>query len=83
MLPDQPQALHHVWYTRRSASQYSTEIPSAPEVKAGTMWVNCFFVRDLGAPFGSYRESGIGREGGDYSYEFFTESKVVVMKLGS
>jgi len=53
----------------------------AREVKAGTMWVNCFFVRDLRAPFGGYGDSGIGREGGDYSYEFFTESKAVVMKL--
>ena len=53
----------------------------AREVRAGTMWVNCFFVRDLRAPFGGYGDSGIGREGGDYSYEFFTESKAVVMKL--
>ena len=55
----------------------------AREVRAGTMWVNCFFVRDLRAPFGGYGDSGIGREGGDYSYEFFTESKAVVMKLDS
>ncbi len=53
----------------------------AREVKTGTMWVNCFFVRDLRAPFGGYKESGLGREGGEYSYEFFTESKAVVMKL--
>ncbi len=53
----------------------------AREVKAGTMWVNCFFVRDLRAPFGGYKESGMGREGGAYSYEFFTESKAVVMKF--
>ncbi len=50
-------------------------------VKTGTMWVNCFFVRDLRAPFGGYKESGMGREGGDYSYEFFTEAKAVVMKF--
>ena len=54
----------------------------AREVRAGTMWVNCFFVRDLRAPFGGYGDSGIGREGGEYSYEFFTESKAVVLKLG-
>ncbi len=54
----------------------------AREVRTGTMWVNCFFVRDLRAPFGGYKDSGLGREGGDYSYEFFTESKAVVMKLG-
>lgn len=53
----------------------------AREVKTGTMWVNCFFVRDLRAPFGGYRDSGLGREGGDHSYEFFTEAKAVVMKL--
>jgi aminomuconate-semialdehyde/2-hydroxymuconate-6-semialdehyde dehydrogenase len=50
-------------------------------VRTGTMWVNCFFVRDLRNPFGGYKDSGMGREGGDYSYEFFTESKAVVMKL--
>ena len=55
----------------------------AREVKAGTMWVNCFFVRDLRAPFGGYKDSGLGREGGEYSYEFFTESKAVVLKLDS
>jgi aminomuconate-semialdehyde/2-hydroxymuconate-6-semialdehyde dehydrogenase len=54
----------------------------AREVRTGTMWVNCFFVRDLRAPFGGYKDSGVGREGGDHSYEFFTESKAVVMKLG-
>ena len=53
----------------------------AHEVKTGTMWVNCFFVRDLRAPFGGYKESGMGREGGAYSHEFFTESKAVVMKF--
>lgn len=53
----------------------------AREVKTGTMWVNCFFVRDLRAPFGGYKDSGMGREGGNYSYEFFTEAKSVVMKL--
>ncbi len=53
----------------------------AREVRTGTMWVNCFFVRDLRAPFGGYKDSGMGREGGDYSYDFFTESKAVVLKL--
>ena len=33
-------------------------------LSAGTVWVNCFFVRDLGAPFGGNGQSGIGREGG-------------------
>ena len=33
-------------------------------VRAGTIWVNCWFVRDLRAPFGGFKKSGIGREGG-------------------
>ncbi len=41
----------------------------------GTVWVNCFFVRDLGAPFGGSRRSGIGREGGRYSFEFYCDIK--------
>ncbi len=53
----------------------------AREVRTGTVWINCFFVRDLRAPFGGYGDSGLGREGGEYSHEFFTESKAVVMKL--
>jgi aminomuconate-semialdehyde/2-hydroxymuconate-6-semialdehyde dehydrogenase len=53
----------------------------ARQVRTGTMWVNCFFVRDLRAPFGGYKDSGLGREGGDHSREFFTEAKAVVMKL--
>jgi aminomuconate-semialdehyde/2-hydroxymuconate-6-semialdehyde dehydrogenase len=53
----------------------------AGRLRAGTIWVNCFFVRDLRAPFGGYRDSGIGREGGKYSREFFTEAKAVVMEI--
>ncbi len=53
----------------------------ARNLRTGTVWVNCFFVRDLRLPFGGYKESGMGREGGEYSYEFFTESKAVVMKF--
>jgi aminomuconate-semialdehyde/2-hydroxymuconate-6-semialdehyde dehydrogenase len=53
----------------------------AAKLRAGTVWVNCFFVRDLRAPFGGYADSGIGREGGSYSREFFTEAKAVVMQL--
>ncbi len=47
---------------------------------AGTVWVNCFFVRDLRAPFGGVGWSGVGREGGTFSREFFTEPKAVVMQ---
>jgi aminomuconate-semialdehyde/2-hydroxymuconate-6-semialdehyde dehydrogenase len=50
-------------------------------LRAGTVWVNCFFVRDLRAPFGGVGDSGIGREGGTFSREFFTEPKAVVMEV--
>ncbi len=45
---------------------------------AGTVWVNCFFVRDLDAPFGGSRNSGIGREGGRWSFDFYADVKNVV-----
>jgi aminomuconate-semialdehyde/2-hydroxymuconate-6-semialdehyde dehydrogenase len=44
---------------------------------AGTVWVNCFFVRDLSAPFGGSRNSGIGREGGTWSFDFYADVKNV------
>ena len=53
----------------------------AREVRTGMMWVNCFFVRDLRAPFGGVKDSGLGREGGAYSEEFFTESKAVILQF--
>ena len=55
----------------------------AREVRTGTMWVNCFFVRDLRAPFGGMKDSGVGREGGLHSEEFFTEAKAVVLQFPS
>ncbi|MFK8850982.1 aldehyde dehydrogenase [Streptomyces sp. Ac-502] len=45
---------------------------------AGTVWVNCFFVRDLAAPFGGSRASGLGREGGDWSFDFYCDVKNTV-----
>ncbi len=45
---------------------------------AGTIWVNCFFVRDLGAPFGGSKKSGIGREGGIWSFDFYADVKNTV-----
>ena len=50
-------------------------------LRAGTVWVNCFFVRDLRAPFGGMGDSGVGREGGTFSREFFTEPQAIVMQL--
>jgi aminomuconate-semialdehyde/2-hydroxymuconate-6-semialdehyde dehydrogenase len=51
----------------------------AGAVDAGTVWVNDFFIRDLRVPFGGMKHSGIGREGGIYSREFFTEAKNVCL----
>jgi aminomuconate-semialdehyde/2-hydroxymuconate-6-semialdehyde dehydrogenase len=48
--------------------------------RTGTVWVNCFFERDLRLPFGGERASGMGREGGHYSREFFTEPRAVMIK---
>jgi aminomuconate-semialdehyde/2-hydroxymuconate-6-semialdehyde dehydrogenase len=52
-------------------------------VRTGTMWVNCFYIRDLRAPFGGMKDSGVGREGGLHSEEFFTEAKTVVIQFPS
>ena len=49
---------------------------------AGTVWVNCFFVRDLDAPFGGSRNSGMGREGGVWSFDFYADVKNTVVAPG-
>jgi acyl-CoA reductase-like NAD-dependent aldehyde dehydrogenase len=55
----------------------------AAAIVAGTVWVNCYFVRDLAAPFGGARMSGIGREGGTWSFDFFCDVKNVALRRGS
>ena len=55
----------------------------AAAVVAGTVWVNCFFVRDLAAPFGGTGISGIGREGGRWSFDFFCDVKNVAIRRES
>lgn len=52
-------------------------------IRAGTVWVNTFLVRDLTAPFGGCRISGIGREGGDYALEFHSDLKTLQISEGS
>jgi acyl-CoA reductase-like NAD-dependent aldehyde dehydrogenase len=49
-------------------------------IRAGTVWVNCFLVRDLTAPFGGMRQSGIGREGGDYALDFYSDLKTLQIR---
>ena len=53
----------------------------AAGLKAGIIWVNTWLKRDLKTPFGGYKASGVGREGGHYSIDFYTESKNVCIAL--
>ena len=53
----------------------------AAAIESGTVWINCWLLRDLRVPFGGMRESGVGREGGFESLHFFTETKNVCVKL--
>jgi betaine-aldehyde dehydrogenase/5-carboxymethyl-2-hydroxymuconic-semialdehyde dehydrogenase len=55
----------------------------AQSLVAGTVWINCFFVRDLSAPFGGAKQSGIGREGGHWSFDFYCDVKNVVNRKGT
>jgi aminomuconate-semialdehyde/2-hydroxymuconate-6-semialdehyde dehydrogenase len=55
---------------------------AAAQLRAGNVWVNCFWVRDLRSPFGGFGHSGVGREGGRHSRDFFTEPKTVVIDAG-
>lgn len=50
---------------------------AAGRIQAGIIWVNDWLVRDLRTPFGGMKHSGLGREGGNWSLEFFTEPKNV------
>jgi betaine-aldehyde dehydrogenase/5-carboxymethyl-2-hydroxymuconic-semialdehyde dehydrogenase len=52
-------------------------------VRAGTVWVNCFLVRDLSAPFGGIGISGVGREGGDYALDFYSDLTTLQIKEGT
>ena len=68
-----------------SASVWTRDLQRAHRVAAaidsGTVWINCWLLRDLRVPFGGMKESGVGREGGVESLNFFTEAKNVCVKL--
>jgi len=53
----------------------------ASQVRAGTVWVNCYDVFDAAAPFGGFKESGLGRELGEAGLDNYTESKTVTVSL--
>ena len=68
-----------------SAGVWTKDIKKAHAVaaalKAGTVWVNCYNVFDSCAPFGGYKQSGFGREGGIHALELYTQIKTVWMNL--
>lgn len=68
-----------------SATVWTGDVNKAHKVAAaldsGTVWVNTWLLRDLRVPFGGMKESGLGREGGFESLNFFTEAKNVCIKL--
>lgn len=53
----------------------------AAQIAVGVAWVNSWFLRDLRTPFGGSKQSGIGREGGVHSFDFYTETRNVCVKL--
>lgn len=53
----------------------------AEQLEAGTVWVNCWMLRDLRVPFGGMKSSGVGREGGEEALRFFTEPKNVCVAV--
>ena len=70
-----------------SAIVYTSSMGRADRVgraiRAGVVWVNTFLVRDLTAPFGGAKRSGIGREGGDYALDFYSDLKTLQILDGS
>lgn len=52
----------------------------AEQIHSGTVWVNCWMLRDLRVPFGGMKMSGVGREGGEEALRFFTEPKNVCIR---
>ena len=52
----------------------------AARIECGVVWINCWNLRDLATPFGGFKKSGVGREGGRRAMEFFTEEKTVTRR---
>jgi aldehyde dehydrogenase (NAD+) len=59
----------------------STAFKFASEIKAGTVWINTYNSFDVAQPFGGFKQSGIGRELGEYALEMYTEVKTIMIKL--
>jgi aldehyde dehydrogenase (NAD+) len=60
-----------------------TALKAARDLEAGTVWINCYDNFDMAAPFGGFKESGWGREKGEYALENFTQVKCVMMPMDS
>ena len=56
----------------------SKALAIANNVRAGTVWVNCYNVLDTAAPFGGFKQSGIGREGGIFGLQEYLEPKAII-----
>lgn len=59
----------------------SKALAIANNVRAGTVWINCYHAFDMAAPFGGFKQSGMGRELGEYGLQQYTEVKTVTVKL--
>ncbi|MCZ8132889.1 MAG: aldehyde dehydrogenase [Steroidobacteraceae bacterium] len=66
----------YVW-----AEDLNVVMRASREIRAGTIWVNTTLVRELRAPFGGYKQSGVGRDGATASVEFFTEQKTTTIPI--
>jgi aldehyde dehydrogenase (NAD+) len=68
-----------------AAAVWSRDIAKAHKlaagIRAGTVWINCYDVFDAGAPFGGFKESGLGRELGEAGLQAYTETKTVTVSL--
>jgi aldehyde dehydrogenase (NAD+) len=68
-----------------AAAVWSRDIAKAHKlaagIRAGTVWINCYDVFDAGAPFGGFKESGIGRELGEAGLHNYTETKTITVSL--
>ncbi|HEY5161995.1 MAG TPA: aldehyde dehydrogenase family protein [Terriglobales bacterium] len=69
-----------------AAAVWTTDINKAhtlaAELRAGTVWINCYNIFDAGLPFGGYKQSGWGREMGHDVLEMYTETKAVCARIG-
>jgi 5-carboxymethyl-2-hydroxymuconic-semialdehyde dehydrogenase len=68
--------VNYVW-----SEDLATVMRCSREIRAGTVWANTPMMRELRAPFGGYKDSGIGRDGPGSSLDFFTELKATIIPI--